>query len=427
MIRSAFLGLAWLLVSAAPVFAGDLVIRNARVHTLSDAGILDGADIYIRDGRIEAVGPDLAAPAGVPVLDGAGTEVTPGLFNAYTHLGIIEIDLVAQTSDLSTVDPLFSASYDVVPALNPHSTLIPQNRINGLTLAVVAPESGHHVLAGQGAVIRLGAPESMLAGAGVAVFANYGGAAELLAGGSRAAEYAKLRNALLDAREYDAHRDAVRQGKWREFALPLHDLEALVPVATGNKLFVVSTHRASDILAMLELRKEFGLDLVIAGATEAWMVAARLAGAGVPVIMDPMANLPADFDRLGARLDSAARLHAAGVKLLFRGVDYMGTHSAWLVRQAAGNAAAWGLPKEEAIRAITLNPAIVFGLADRYGSIAAGKTADLVLWDGDPLEVTTRARNVVIDGDMVPMVSRSTRLRDRYREAGSSTPAYFRR
>jgi imidazolonepropionase-like amidohydrolase len=369
--------------------------------------------------------PDV--PAGARRIEAPGGSVTPGLFNAYTHLGVVEIDQVAETVDQATLDPLFSASFRVAPALNPRSTLVAQNRIHGLTHAVVAPEAGHHVFAGQGAVVRLGGPEGFTLDASVAVFASYGSSGGHFAGGSRAAAYAKLRQSLADAREFAANRAAVLRGDWRDFALPLHDLEALVPLLGGRKPLVVTSHRASDMQALLDLKREFALRLVIAGASEAWLIAGQLAAAGVPVIIDPMANVPESFDRLGARLDNAALLHAAGVPLLFRGVDFMGTHAAWLVRQGAGNAAAHGLPPVEAIRAMTRTPAEVFGMADRFGSIAPGRAADLVIWDGDPLEVTTRATAVLIDGEVVPMVSRATRLRDRYLDLDSPTPFGFRR
>lgn len=419
-----------LMAGAAPgqAQAGELLIRNAQVYTLEEPPVLTATDIYIKDGRIAALGAGLSPDGAPKVIDATGKQVTPGLVNSYTHLGIVEIDLVAETADTATIDPQFSASYSVAPAFNPRSTLIPENRIHGVTHAVVAPESGHHVFAGQGFVMRLDHPDPMILSERAALFANYGGPpSELLAGGSRAAAYAKLRQSLLDAKEFDANRVAVREGRWREFVLPLHDLEALVPVVKGDRLFVVSVHRASDIQAILQLKKELGLDLVLAGTSEAWMVANDIASAGVPVIIDPMANLPGDFDRLGARLDAATRLHEAGVTLLFCGVDFMGTHSAFLVRQAAGNAAAHGLPPVEAIKAMTLNPARVFGFADQFGSIAPGKTADLVIWDGDPLELLTRAEAVVIDGEVIPMVSRSTRLLHRYRDLGDSRRLFYRR
>ncbi len=418
---------ALLCLGALPAASETILITNARLFTLTDEGVLEDAAILIRDGQIARVGDVGEVPAGARQIDASGASVTPGLFNAYTHLGAVEIDLVSETVDLVTLDPLLGASFQIAPALNPRSTLVAQNRIHGVTLAVVAPEAGHHVFAGQGAVVRLGGPDGFTLDESVAVFAQYGSAGGLFAGGSRAAAYAKLRQSLADAREFAANRRAVLRGEWREFTLPLPDLEALVPVVRGQQLLVVSSHRASDMRALLDLKREFELLLVIAGASEGWLIAGELAAAQVPVIIDPLANLPESFDRLGARLDNAARLHAAGVRLLFRGADMLGTHAAWLVRQAAGNAAAYGLPPVEAIRAMTQNPAEVFGLSDRFGSIAPGQLADLVIWDGDPLEVTTRAATVIIGGEVVPMVSRATRLRDRYLDLNSPTPFGFRK
>ncbi len=418
---------AGLLFASLPASSETILIQHARVYTLDGRGILEDAEILIRDGSIARVGSAGEAPADAARIDAAGGSVTPGLFNAYTHLGVVEIDLVSETVDRATLDPLFSASFRIAPALNPRSTLVAQNRIHGLTHALVAPEPGHHVFAGQGALVRLVGADGFTLDASAGVFASYGSLGGLFAGGSRAAAYAKLRQSLADAREFAANRRAVMRGEWREFTLPLHDLEALVPVLREGKPLVVSSERASDMQALLELKREFDLRLVIAGATEGWLIAGQLAAAGVPVIIDPMANVPSSFDRLGARLDNAALLHAAGVELLFKGVDYLGTHAAWLVRQAAGNAAAYGLPPEAAIRAMTRNPAEVFGVGDRFGRIAPGRAADLVIWDGDPLEVTTRAATVLIDGEVVPMVSRATRLRDRYLELDSPTPFGFRK
>lgn len=421
------LAAALLCLLALPAASETILIENARVYTLTERGTLEDAAILVRDGRIAEVGAVASVPAGARRIDAAGASVTPGLFNAYTHLGAVEIDLVKETVDRSTRDKLFSASFRIAPALNPRSTLVAQNRIHGLTHAVVAPESGHHVFAGQGAVVRLGGADGFVLDPSAALFATYGGAGGRLSGGSRAAAFAKLRQSLADARELDANRAAVREGRWREFTLPLHDLEALVPVARGRQLLVVTSDRASDMQALLALKREFGLKLAIAGASEGWMVARELAAEKVPVLIDPMANLPESFDRLGARLDNAALLHRAGVKLLFRGPDFLGSHAAWLVRQAAGNAAAYGLPPLEAIRAMTRNPAEVFGLGDRFGTVAPGRAADLVVWDGDPLELMTRATTVIIDGEVVPMVSRATRLRDRYLDPTSPTALGFGR
>ena len=416
-----------LILCAGPARADPILVRDATVYTLADAGTLENTDIYINDGVITAIGAGLPAGPGVEIIEAGGRPVTPGLINPYTYLGIVEISAVEETVDVETEDELFSASYAIAPAINPASSVLPQNRIHGLTLAIVAPDSGHHVFAGQGAAIHLVRSGPVLLDGSVAVYAVYGSRSGRHAGGSRAAAYARLRYALLDTREYLANREAVRRGEWRDLTLPVHDLESLVPVVEGDKPLVVDVQRASDIRSLLELKREFDLNLVIAGAAEAWMAADALAAAGVPVILDPLANLPGSFDRLGARLDAAARLHAAGVKLLFADFVSTGAHNPYLVRQSAGNAAAHGLPPIEALRAMTRNPAETFGLAGRFGTIEVGKSADLVLWDGDPLEIMTRAERVIIGGEAIPMVSRATRLRERYRDLDSAMPYIYRK
>ena len=408
--------------------AAELLIENARVFTASERGILENAYVLVRDGRIAGLGQERDFSFDGEIIDARGKSVTPGLINSYTHLGLVEINAVSHSVDFRTEDKLFGPSFQVASALNPASTLIPQNRINGLTHALVVPEPGHQLFAGYGAAIRLGpSVEDLLVDEKLAMFVNLATHGSKLSGGSRASAFARFHRSLVDAREYRQNRSKVREGQWRDYFLPLHDLEALVPVVDGTKILVVTAHRASDIRQLLKLKKEFGLQMVLAGAGEAWLVAEEIANAGVAVIMDPMANLPGDFDQLAARLDAATRLQAAGVKLLFTGVAWRNTHSAYTVRQAAGNAVAHGLDANEAIKAMTINPATVFGFADKFGSIEEGKIADLVIWDGHPLEVLTRADAVIINGEQVPMVSRATRLRDRYRELNTDYPPAYRK
>ena len=409
-----------------PVPAEEILIKNAAIHTLSGAGTLENADILISNGTISALGTGIDASSAGKVIDASGKQVTPGLINAYTYLGIREISAVEGTDDVSTGDEQFSAAFTVYPAVNPGSTLLPHNLIHGLTHAIVAPESYHHVFAGQGIVLQLGVPSSIL-NKSAAMFARLGGSSGEAGGGSRAASYLKMQQAFADTQEYRANRHAVRAGNWRDLSLEVHDLEALIPVIAGNLPLVVNVHRASDIDALLELKKQFGFRLVIAGASEAWRVADKLAREEVAVIIDPMANLPIDFDQLAARLDAAALLDAAGVTVLFTGVDFRHTHSAFLVRQAAGNAVAYGMDKTAALKAVTLNPASVFGFADKAGSLEPGKQANLVIWDGDPLEIMTLAEQVIVKGKIIPMVSRSTRLRDRYLDLENKREIFYRK
>ena len=422
-LLSISLGLVFTSLSAA-----DLLIENARIYTASERGTLENAYVLIRDGKIAGLGQQRDFPFEGDIIDAKGKSITPGLINAYTHLGLVEINAVSHSVDFRTEDKLFGPSFEVASALNPASTVIPQNRINGLTHAIVAPEPGHQLFAGYGAAIRLSPDaEALLVDERLAMFVNLAAHGSKLSGGSRASAFAKFHRSLVDAREYRQNRNRIREGKWRDYFLPLHDLEALVPVLDGSKILVVTAHRASDIRQLLKLKKEFDLRMVLAGASEAWLLADEIADAGVSVIMDPMANLPGDFDQLAARLDAATRLQAAGVRLLFTGVAWRNTHSAYTVRQAAGNAVAHGLGEDEAIAAMTINPATVFGFADNFGSIEEGKTADLVIWDGHPLEILTRADAVIINGEQVPMVSRATRLRDRYRELETVYPHAYRK
>ena len=409
-----------------PVPAGEILIKNASIHTLTGAGTLENADILISNGSISALGTDIDSSSAGKVIDASDKQVTPGLINAYTYLGVMEISQVAGTDDVSTGDEQFSAAFNIFSAVNPNSTLLPHNLIHGLTHAIVAPESEHHVFAGQGVVLQLGRPSSILIKS-AAMFARLGSSSGAPGGGSRAASYLKMQQALSDTQEYKTNRHAVMAGNWRDLSLEVHDLEALIPVIDGNLPLVVNVHRASDINVLLELKKQFGFKLVIAGAGEAWRVADKLAGEDVAVIIDPMANLPIDFDQLAARLDAAALLDAAGVTVLFTGVDFQHTHSAFLVRQAAGNAVAYGMDKTAALKAMTLNPAAVFGFADKAGSLEPGKQANLVIWDGDPLEVMTLAEQVIVNGELIPMISRSTRLRDRYMDLDNEREIFYRK
>jgi imidazolonepropionase-like amidohydrolase len=242
--------------------------------------------------------------------------------------------------------------------------------------------------------------------------------------GSRAATLLRLREILHDAREYAQDRKAYQQGELRELAVSRLDLEALQPVIRGEMPLVMAVNRASDIQAVLRLAQEEKLKLILAGAGEAWVVANEIAAAKVPVLLTPLNNLPGSFDVLAATLENAARLHKAGVTFAFMSV---GAHEAYSIRQNAGNAVAYGLPWDAALAALTTVPARLWGISDTYGSLEPGKDADVVVWTGDPLEVTTYATEVFIRGHQVPIMSRQLELRDRYKNVGSSTPPAYRK
>ena len=413
--------------AAAPAAAETVAVVGGRVVTMGPAGTLDGATVVIEDGRIAAVGAGVAVPPGARVVDAAGKTVTPGLFDSATQIGLVEVNAVSGSRDVETSDDRLTAAFRVVDALNPASTLIPVNRVEGLTRALVVPSAESSLIAGQAAVIHLGAGPELgwdpVVRAPAAVYAVLGEEGAELAGGSRGAAMLRLREALQDARDYAANRAAFDRAERREYALSRLDLEALVPVVRGELPLLVEANRASDLVAALALGEEEGLRLVIAGAAEGWRVADRLAAAGVPVVVDPLVDLPKRFESLGATLDNAARLAAAGVRVAFLSGS---SHNARNLRQAAGNAVAHGLPWEVALAAMTTAPAAIWGV-EGYGSLVPGMEADLVVWDGDPLEVTTFPDHVFVRGVEMPMETRQTRLRDRYLDLpdeGELPPAY---
>ena len=387
------------LVSAG-ASAETLFINDATVHTVSSRGVLQQGDILIRDGRITAIGVGLQAPADANVIEAEGRPVTPGFFAGVTALGLEEVSLEDATVDTGLDVTGLRPEFDVTPAFNPHSSAIPVTRIEGLTWTVLGAKRAGSFLGGQGRAVSLDGGYDSFLGAQV-LFIDIGADASEQSAGSRAWQWMQLDQAMQEAEaEISWSPEPILTGAGRS---------ALAGFRAGGHV-VFQADRASDILQVLKFAEKHGLRAVISGGAEAWMVADRLAEAGVPVMLDALLNLPKSFDMLGARLDNAAILNAAGVTVAFSSA---GTHNARKLRQVAGNAVANGLPFEAGIAAMTLNPATIFGL-EELGTIAEDKAAHLVLWSGDPLEVTTVADQVIINGKQVEMVSRQTLLRDRY-------------
>jgi amidohydrolase family protein len=390
--------------------AQDVLIRGARVHTVSAAGVLENTDVLVQAGRIAAIGSGLAAPAGATVIEAKGRELTPGLFGGLTQLGLEELSQEPSTvdSELELKAPAWQHNwrpeFDITPAFNPRSALIPVVRVEGVTWAMSIPSRNQSLIAGQGAAFTLdGRFDAALEGSKT-LFVNWGSDAIAGSGGSRAAQYMLFNQAIREVRQPEtAHEGALLLPEGRA---------ALKSYLAGGRV-VFEVERAADIRQVVRYATQHGMKAVISGGDEAWIVAQELAAADVPVILNPLNNLPNDFDRLGARLDNAKLLNDAGVRIAF---DYEESHQAGKNRQLAGSAAAHGLPKETALAAITASPADIFGLGAERGRIEKGKIADLVLWSGDPLEVTSIADQVWIAGNAVNMRSRQTELRDRYLE-----------
>jgi imidazolonepropionase-like amidohydrolase len=393
---------------AQGAMAQDFVIRGATVHTSTAKGTLKNTDVLVRGGLIAAIGSDAAAP-GATVIDAKGRDLTSGLFGGLTDIGLEEIAEENQTIDstLNLKSPAWDQQWrpelDVTLAYNPRSIVIPVTRVEGVTWTVLTPVAGDSIIGGQGAAVTLdGRYDAVLAGSR-SLFVQMGAQGASVAGGTRAAEYMLLEQAIREARAAGP----VAQGALLHAA----GRETLARyLAGGRVLFQVD--RAADILEVVEFAVRNGMKPVILGGDEAWLVAKELAKANVPVILNPLDDLPADYDRLASSLENAARLHNAGVRIAFSSGD---TPQARLTRQLAGNAVAHGLPWDAALAAITATPAEIFGLATR-GRIAVGQVADLVLWSGDPLEVSTLADQVWIAGRPIDMKSRQTELRDRYAE-----------
>lgn len=395
--------------------SGTVLIRNATVHTMTARGTLQGADVLITNGTVAAIGPGLRAPAGAEVVDANGRPVTPGLFAGVSSLGLEETGLVPEASDDTLRLGAMRPEFDVTLAYNPDSISVGVNRAAGMTFAVIAPlaqpgsgsRPGGSIIAGQGGVVSLGgAPEPLAR----ALFVELGGANSALSGGSRAAHYMLIHQALVEARTPNM--------------MLMHDDRLLTPLGRqllldflkAGRPFVMDLDRASDIRQLLAFaRREQLPNLVVTGGAEAWRVAPELVAANATVIVDPLANLPQDFDAVGATLQNAARLHAAGVRVGFT-LANSEPYYVRKLREAAGVAVAHGLPWDAALAAITRVPAEAFGVADRVGVLETGRPADLVLWSGDPLEVTTWPEQVWIAGRLQPERSRQTELRDRYLE-----------
>ncbi|HEX8244899.1 MAG TPA: amidohydrolase family protein [Longimicrobium sp.] len=411
---------AALLLAAAPAAAQTIAIEGGNVYTAAGAPIRGGT-VLIRDGRIAAVGMNVAVPAGAVRVDARGKWVTPGLIESSTNLGLVEVEQVQETSDFRIREAQggdqVAAAFNVSDGINPRSMAIPVTRIAGVTTVISRPSGG--LIAGQGVAIDLlgNRIEDMTIRSPAGMWASISENARDAGNGARGGLTMRLREVLEDARAWNGSRQAFERGETREFSVSRLDLAALQPVLAGREPLVVEAHRASDIQAAIRIAREYGLKLIISGGTEAWMVAGDLAAARVPVVVKVLNNLPGSFESLGATYENAARLRRAGVQVAITSGE---TFKAYTLRQEAGNAVAYGLSWDEAFRAVTLYPAQIWGMAENYGTLEAGKVADVVVWDGDPLELLTRVEHVFIRGREVPLVSRETQLRDRYRRIDDS-------
>ncbi|APR84599.1 Amidohydrolase family protein [Minicystis rosea] len=388
--------------------SAPLVYAAATVHTGTGEVITD-ATIVVSQGKIQAIGKGAAAPANAQTITARGMIITPGLVDALTSVGLIEVGLEDSTrDDHQSGSDLLRAGFRASDGYNPASSVIGVTRAEGLTSVGVIPTGG--LIAGQSAWADLDGATAAeaIAAAPLALHVHLDAGS---AGDGHATALLRVREAFDDARFFQKNRPAYERNQTRRFAPSRLDLEALTAALDGKLPVVFHVDRAAEILAVLGIAREYKLRPVIAGGAEAWKAARELAAAKVPVIVYPLQN-PSSFDSIGAREDNAARLAAAGVMV---GISTGDTHNARKLRQVAGNAVRGGLAHEAAIAAITRVPAEALGLGTRYGTLAPGKVANLVVWSGDPLELSTRVVDVVIRGQRVSLRNRQTALFEKYR------------
>jgi imidazolonepropionase-like amidohydrolase len=441
---------AAILLLATPIAAQTIAITGGTVATGDGSEPATGT-VVIRNGRIVAAGPGVRVPSGATVIDATGKWVTPGIVAGFSRLGLAEVDLSGGGSnDTEAGSGPFSAAIDVAPAINPLASTIGVNRADGVTRAVVAPNVAKSIFAGQGAVIDTGADMDPITAARRFQFVELGETGASKAGGSRASAHVLFRNALREAAELGRYASPIASGgageaderdrpiirdpnesrllgsgarRSDDVLLTRFDAAALVPVLHGRQYLLVHVERASDILQVIRLKKEFrSLKLVLVGASEGWTVADRIAAANIPVIASAVNELPAPFEQLAATQSNVGRMRAAGVRVSIGTIDDNDTRNLYEERQYAGNLVALrgvpgaaGVSWGEALAMITSRPAETVGLGREIGSLLPGRRADVVIWSGDPLEGSSAAEIVYIDGIQQPLDNHQSRLRDRYR------------
>jgi imidazolonepropionase-like amidohydrolase len=344
------------------------------------------------------------------VIDASGMIVTPGIIGTDTNIGIVEIGALSVTRDDSS--EIYSIGFSIHDAFNPKSTLIPWNRSNGVTSALSLPQGTASPIGGLGSFFVLDGEHDITSKKDIVMIGGVGGSGS----SSRAETFAVMDDLLsfasgLNGADLDDISETIEKSPIAEF-MELHprDVKALSRLVNNNLPLIISTHRASDILKLIELKEKYDLNLIIKGAQDASLVAPQIAASGIPLIINPINNIPGSFDELASNIQMASRLEEKGINLMF---NTPRSHNFHLVRQGAGVAVANGMSYEGAIKAITSTPAKVFNI-DKRGEIKAGYFADIVVWDADPLEPSSMPEYLFINGKSIDLTSRSSRLRDRY-------------
>lgn len=398
--------------------AQTIAITGGTVAIGDGSAPIPNGTVVLRDGRVVAAGAGVAVPAGAQRVDATGKWVSAGIVTGIGDLGLVDAGGVSESNDSAARQSPYSAAVDVSTSINPETVMIANERLGGVTRAFVTGGGGQSIFGGQGAVIDLGADPNPVTRARAFQTVQLGEDGARSAGGSRPAAWAALLDAFQHAQDFRRN-PAGYDGRSKDALLTRADAQALLNVLDGKVPLVVRVERASDIRQVLTLPSRFpGIRLVLAGATEGWMVAREIAAARVPVLAYALADLPSSFEQLAATESNVGRLTAAGVTV---GIYFDGSGGEHVVRQFAGNLVAitkvpgaTGLEWGRAFAAITSKPAEVMGVDGEIGSLRPGRRADVVIWDGDPLELASQPEAVWIDGAPQPMTSRQRQLRNRY-------------
>jgi imidazolonepropionase-like amidohydrolase len=403
-----------------------IALTGGRLLTVSH-GTIENGTLVIADGKIAAVGEasSVKVPSGAQIVDAHGMTIYPGLIDPESNFGLTEVSADEQSNDLAERSDEIMPHMHVYDAFHSETELIPVARLNGITNAVVAPATDDSI-AGQDIFIQLSGADrdAMIMGRDVALAMNFGAEQRRRGGRGGKSEFpstrmglvTQLRQTFLDVQDYVAKRDAAAKKDDKAFKRDLK-FEALTPYLKGERPVVVGVYDGYDVETIMGLAQEFHLRVILNHVTHSQDVLDKIAAYKVPVIVGSIYDAPRADERFDAVYTLPAELAKRGVKVAISSADAGGpvsSHSARNLPYAAGFAVAYGLPYEDGLKAITLNVAEMFGFGDKLGSLDVGKIANVVMANGDPLDVRTDVKQVYIQGVAVPMISRQTRLRDEY-------------
>ena len=395
------------LLASGAVSAQSLAIINATLHTSSDQGVLESASIVMNDGKITAINPsDVKADK---IIDAKGQIVTPGFIATVNQLGLVEVGAVAGSRDAG--EEKAGIDFDASLAFNPRSSLIPYARKGGVTRDLITPYGGDSIFAGLASVVDLSGSFESVNKKQAALVVHLGERSK----GSRAFTLQTLINKL------DEHQTKASKEAKKDDAKPSAEDKIMAKVLKSDMPLLISVSRASDIVELIKVKQQFGVNIVLNGAQDAVVVKDRIAKAGIPVIISAMDNLPGSFDSLHASLNNAGILEKAGVKVLLT-VGGDASHNVYQLRYDAGNAVSYGMSQQGALKAMTSNVADVFGI--NAGSLEVGKAADVVMWSNDPFELSSHVNKMFINGVEVSTESRQDKLRERYTTESNMPRAY---